>query len=226
MTPPAPSYVTGNIAEAEFALWAEARGWSVTKRGWPDFICRRGGELMCVEVKANPDVLSEPQRQTARDLTVRGVPVYEWRQPSDWDPADGELRPIADIHRVMLDQDLPASAAPAEVLAAADKAIETAEAARRQEEARRERAERAAAAAGTRAADAREKLRELRGDHDRLAGDAGYLLRHILDCRRHGITSRIRTLMRRYSETLRTDLKPLPGGGVAAVRPCGTGWPD
>jgi hypothetical protein len=33
MTPQTPAYATGNLAEAEFAIWAQARGWAVTKRG-------------------------------------------------------------------------------------------------------------------------------------------------------------------------------------------------
>ena len=44
-------YDVGNREEAEFAAWATSQGWSATKRAWPDFICRRNGEVMCVEVK-------------------------------------------------------------------------------------------------------------------------------------------------------------------------------
>jgi hypothetical protein len=32
--------------------------------------------------------------------------------------------------------------------------------------------------------------------------------------------------MRRYRETLRSDVRALPDGGIAALEPCGTGWPE
>lgn len=39
--------------EAEGLFWDEATkaGWVLTKQGWPDFICRRDGEVVLVEVK-------------------------------------------------------------------------------------------------------------------------------------------------------------------------------
>jgi hypothetical protein len=55
-------YADGNRAELLFVEWAEKQGWQVTKRGWPDFICRRGAELMCVEVEDGSDYLSAWQR--------------------------------------------------------------------------------------------------------------------------------------------------------------------
>lgn len=70
----------GNREEAVFREWATSEGWSVTKRGWPDFICRRGPAVMCVEVKDSDD-LSSSQRATAGDLAAHGIPVYVWRAP-------------------------------------------------------------------------------------------------------------------------------------------------
>jgi hypothetical protein len=67
---------------------------------------------------------------------------------------------------------------------------------------------------------------EAQANHDRLEADAGYLLRHILDCRSHYVSTRVKALMRRYRETLRADLRPLPHGGIATLEPCGTGWPE
>jgi hypothetical protein len=51
------------------------------------------------------------------------------------------------------------------------------------------------------------------------------LLRRILDCRRHYISTRIRSLMCRYREELRADIKLTPDGEVVTVQPSGTGWP-
>jgi hypothetical protein len=77
-----------------------------------------------------------------------------------------------------------------------------------------------------RAEAAQDNLRLLQADHDKLKSDAGYLLRHILDCRKHYTTDRIRSLIRRYGETLRADLRTVADGGISTVTPCGTGWPD
>ena len=43
--------VNTNKTEEIFAVRTVAKGWSVTKRGWPDYLCWRGDEVMCVEVK-------------------------------------------------------------------------------------------------------------------------------------------------------------------------------
>ncbi len=64
--------------EADFAAWAIAEGWKVTKRGWPDFICRRSGEVMAVEVKGGNDGLSSPQHAAICDLRALGMPTYVW----------------------------------------------------------------------------------------------------------------------------------------------------
>jgi hypothetical protein len=62
--------------EALFAEWAESQGWTVTKRGWPDFICRRNGEVMAVEVKGGADDISPEQGDTLDNLSAAGVPTY------------------------------------------------------------------------------------------------------------------------------------------------------
>jgi hypothetical protein len=43
----------GVPAESDFLTHAELQGWTVTKRGWPDFIVfdKNGDFLFCVEVK-------------------------------------------------------------------------------------------------------------------------------------------------------------------------------
>lgn len=62
--------------EARFAEWAMSQGWDVTKRGWPDFICRRDGALMAVEVKGGMDDLSPEQIDTLNNLSAAGLPTY------------------------------------------------------------------------------------------------------------------------------------------------------
>ena len=62
--------------EALFAEWATANGWDVTKRGWPDFICRRDGALMAVEVKGGADELSPEQIDTLDNLSAAGLPTF------------------------------------------------------------------------------------------------------------------------------------------------------
>lgn len=64
--------------EREFAAKMLAEGWDVTKRGWPDFLCRRNGELMAVEVKGPRDGLSRQQWETITDLRAAGIPTYVW----------------------------------------------------------------------------------------------------------------------------------------------------
>lgn len=67
-----------NDTEEAFAALARSEGWAVTKRGWPDFICRRDGELMVVEVKGRNDGLSYEQWQMIRDLRAAGIPTFVW----------------------------------------------------------------------------------------------------------------------------------------------------
>lgn len=62
--------------EAAFAEWAESNGWDVTKRGWPDFICRRDGATMAVEVKGGNDDLKPEQIDTLNDLSAAGIPTF------------------------------------------------------------------------------------------------------------------------------------------------------
>jgi len=74
-----------NKAEEEFAQHARRNGWSVTKRGYPDFICYRGNELMLVEVK--PDKrhrLKKDQMKFKGEVGRRGIKVYRWSPDSNW----------------------------------------------------------------------------------------------------------------------------------------------
>lgn len=69
-----------NLTEAAFVLWAEAEGWKVTKRGWPDFICRRGDEVMAVEVKGHHDWMRPEQWAAVKDLRMVGLPTFLWTE--------------------------------------------------------------------------------------------------------------------------------------------------
>jgi hypothetical protein len=74
-----------NAAENAFAEHARRNGWDVTKRGYPDFICYRGGEMMLVEVK--PDKghrLKKDQTKFKAEMERRGVRVYRWSPDKDW----------------------------------------------------------------------------------------------------------------------------------------------
>jgi hypothetical protein len=99
-TAPKPETFMGNQAEAQFARWAQEQGWKVTKRGWPDFICRRGVERMAVEVKHTDD-LSEPQRAAIIDLSAGPLPCFVWRPPSPRRPQRGQLEEACKVRRAM-----------------------------------------------------------------------------------------------------------------------------
>jgi hypothetical protein len=83
---PGPSALLGyqrcphNAAERAFYEAARARGWEVSKRGWPDFFCiREGGEVALVEVKPHADRgLKTEQSAVLRALARYGVPCYRW----------------------------------------------------------------------------------------------------------------------------------------------------
>jgi hypothetical protein len=66
---------------AEGACWdaLTADGWTVTKRGWPDFLAFRGDEVMAVEVKrAAAHSLKDSQERAMSALSARGVPCFRW----------------------------------------------------------------------------------------------------------------------------------------------------
>jgi len=66
---------------AERAFWdaATAAGWEPAKRGWPDFICFRGGEVCVVEVKPKRRTrLKVTQARVLVALARAGIPAYHW----------------------------------------------------------------------------------------------------------------------------------------------------
>jgi hypothetical protein len=68
-----------NNAEEAFRRQAVDSGWTVSKRGWPDFICERDGKIVIVEIKAHRRrILKREQRYVMNLLASYGVPCYRW----------------------------------------------------------------------------------------------------------------------------------------------------
>lgn len=73
-----------NAAEAAFFDAAVAAGWSVTKRGMPDFFIARDDEVALVEVKPPAEgrrtgaQLRAYQQIVLNALSGYGVPCYVW----------------------------------------------------------------------------------------------------------------------------------------------------
>jgi len=77
-----------NQAERAFQEWAEHRGITVSKRGWPDFFCLTADGIMLVEVKKTAKTnLKRSQRLVLTRLARFGIPCFRW------DPDDG-LTPV------------------------------------------------------------------------------------------------------------------------------------
>lgn len=54
-------------------------GWTVTKRGWPDFFCIKGDEICAVEVKPRASTPLKPnQRFIMEKLKQYGIKCYRW----------------------------------------------------------------------------------------------------------------------------------------------------
>lgn len=68
-----------NKTERLFKELAEANGWEATKRGYPDFICYRGDELVFVEVKSMTGKLTIGQEKFRKEMTKRGIKCLVWR---------------------------------------------------------------------------------------------------------------------------------------------------
>ena len=77
-----------NEAERECCEELTTKGWEVTKRGWPDFICYKDGELILVEVKPKQSrKLKREQQRLTQALASLGVKCFKWTP-------DGGLEPI------------------------------------------------------------------------------------------------------------------------------------
>lgn len=67
-----------NRTERAFAVAARGDGWGVTKRGWPDYLCWKGDELICVEVKKEGLPLSPYQKMVMGKLSKVGIRCFRW----------------------------------------------------------------------------------------------------------------------------------------------------
>lgn len=78
-----------NKPEEQFCQFAESQGYSVTKRGWPDFFCVKNGEFIAVEVKPKKYTkLKNYQLTLMAHLVSKGIKCYRW------DPESRNLTPI------------------------------------------------------------------------------------------------------------------------------------
>lgn len=166
----------------------------MTKCGWPDFICRRGAELMCVEVKDRTP-LSFDQEETAVDLCAHGIPTYLWNAPHVGD-AGRILEPISEVTHLLVDEELRATEAARHLRS--ELAIETA---------RRERAEREAQRIRSRLTQVAAERRQEKTVQAHVTEDLGYLVRQVQDHQRQrGYTNRLKVIIRRYPDLAWPDL--------------------
>jgi hypothetical protein len=70
---------TGSTVEQRFAALAAEAGWTISKRGWPDFFMWKDGKLACVEVKGDLEGLRANQKAVLEALAAYGVPCFTWR---------------------------------------------------------------------------------------------------------------------------------------------------
>lgn len=70
-----------NDAESAFFLAAKDRGWTITKRGWPDFFCfnELEGKVAAVEVKPTSSrPLKHEQEMVMMLLARHGIACFKW----------------------------------------------------------------------------------------------------------------------------------------------------
>lgn len=73
-----------NSAEAMCYDTMTEQGWTVTKRGWPDFFCMKDGEICVVEVKPRATTPIKPNQKVIMDkLKEHGIACFRW------DPENG-----------------------------------------------------------------------------------------------------------------------------------------
>ena len=68
-----------NLAENACAAYLLSKGWSYTKRGWPDFFVWKDGKIAVVEVKPRQShPLRRGQLRIMRALTAAGIDCYRY----------------------------------------------------------------------------------------------------------------------------------------------------
>lgn len=68
-----------NKTEKLFRDLAEANGWEVTKRGYPDFICYKDNDFVFVEVKSKDYPLTPEQEKFKSCMIRHGIKFITWR---------------------------------------------------------------------------------------------------------------------------------------------------
>jgi hypothetical protein len=96
MFPQASGRKPSNQAEAQCYDALEARGWRVTKRGWPDFFCLKpDGGICLVEVKPNSErQLKREQWVLMRELSRFGVPCFRYDSRKGFQRIDHQTPPL------------------------------------------------------------------------------------------------------------------------------------
>jgi hypothetical protein len=67
-----------NVTESAFTRRATSLGWAVIKRGFPDYICWQGKQVIFVEVKPEGDELSIYQQMVMQLLLSLGLECFKW----------------------------------------------------------------------------------------------------------------------------------------------------
>lgn len=81
-----------NEAEAACFDLMEADGWTLTKRGWPDFFCVRGDKFCAVEVKPHKDsLLRKNQLAIMGMLSAKGIPCFMWSPDGGFEEVMGTI---------------------------------------------------------------------------------------------------------------------------------------
>lgn len=72
---------TSSPTERLFLSKANAAGWNVLKRGWPDYLLwKENGDVCCVEVKRDTQEKLKREQQFVCELLSRfGIKVFMWK---------------------------------------------------------------------------------------------------------------------------------------------------
>lgn len=80
-----------NKAEGECFNLLRSKGWTVTKRGWPDFFCVKDGAICAVEVKPRKTSnLRKHQIAVMGELSARGIRCYLWSPEGGFEEVNGK----------------------------------------------------------------------------------------------------------------------------------------
>ena len=85
-----------NYAEAMLYDIMVASGWKLTKRGWPDFLCKKDGRVVVIEVKSKRGHrLKEEQKEMLLWFSQAGIEAYRWT-PAGFEPVKPTIDDIED----------------------------------------------------------------------------------------------------------------------------------